>query len=104
MDGHNIILTFHKHLGATPQIPMFEIVYNINLEPSLAILHMDLLPELNKQLKTYFSHFSLLYRTIGSIFSGQASQPQTYVYRKFRVMSGHKCKLLCKAQSACIAW
>ena len=36
-------------------------------------------------------------------FSGQANQPQSYVYREFRVMSGHKCKLLCDAQSACIA-
>ena len=36
------------------------------------------------------------------IFSGQANQLQSCVYTEFRVMS-HKCKLLCKAQSACIA-
>ena len=33
-------------------------------------------------------------------FSGQANQLQSYVYREFRVKGGHKCKLLCEAQSA----
>ena len=39
------------------------------------------------------------------IFSGKTNQPQTYVYREFRVMSGHtcKCNLLCEAQSTCVA-
>ena len=30
-------------------------------------------------------------------FSGQANQLQNCVYTEFRVMSGHKCKLLCEA-------
>ena len=39
-------------------------------------------------------------------FSGQANQLQSCVYGEFMVMStsGHKCKLLCKVQSACITW
>ena len=30
-------------------------------------------------------------------FSGQANQLQSCVYAEFKVMSGHKCKLLCEA-------
>ena len=47
----------------------------------------------------------MVHRTIyrKQIFSGYANQLQSCVYRKFRVMSGHKCKLLWKAQSVCIA-
>ena len=37
------------------------------------------------------------------LFSGQANKPQGYVYREFWVTSGHKRKLLCEAQSACVA-
>ena len=37
------------------------------------------------------------------IFSGQAKQLQSYVHREFRVISDHQCRLLCEAQSACIA-
>ena len=36
-------------------------------------------------------------------FSGQGNQLQRCVYRKFKVMSGHKFNLLCEAQSACVA-
>ena len=32
-------------------------------------------------------------------FSGLAKQLQSYVYSEFRVMSGHKCKLLCSMHS-----
>ena len=38
------------------------------------------------------------------VFSGQANQLQSCVYREFRVISGHKFKLLCEAQSACSAY
>ena len=44
------------------------------------------------------------YRAVGSNFSVvRPTQLQSCVYNKFRVISGHKCKLLCKAQSACMA-
>ena len=36
------------------------------------------------------------------IFSAQPNQLQKCVYREFKMMSSHKSKLLCKAQSACI--
>ena len=35
-------------------------------------------------------------------FSDQANRLQRCVHRDFRVMSGHKYKLLCEAQSACL--
>ena len=37
-------------------------------------------------------------------FSGQANQLQSCVYREFRVIRGHKRKLLCEAHSAYIAY
>ena len=35
-------------------------------------------------------------------FRGQANQLQSCVYTEFRVISGHKCKLLCEAHLACV--
>ena len=34
-------------------------------------------------------------------YSSQANQLQNYMYKECRVTSGHKCKLLCEAQSSC---
>ena len=52
------------------------------------------------KIAVYIHNIILFYVHQGrrkQFFSGQANQLQSCVYTEFRVMGGHKCKLLCEA-------